>query len=303
MGIMGCKCTFDNEEDRNDLEFEQQTIKHKKSVTRNASLDSFEFFNNEESNIKTNVKSTEPLASVRKNSTNARSKFSPINMKNSNTFDKKYTKVTTFDNLSSNKVIDEDDIQSVLYIEELPTKLSKQPSLLKVSSDIDYFTIKNISTISSFNTNLLKYINLARTKPYEFADHIIDSIKYIKVNEKTGKGNEFIFNKDDTCKVNLIKGKSAFIEAAEILAMQDCLTPLEFKEDLIIEIPNDKKLFIDKTYIEEYLNKKLDSLEYKLLGFHFDLGVSDPLTCVVLQIVDDNVLKCQTKKQYIKPKL
>ncbi len=45
----------------------------------------------------------------------------------------------------------------------------------------------------------------------------------------------------------MINGKSAFFEAAETLAMNDCLPPLVIKNDLIIEIPDEKSKLVDKS--------------------------------------------------------
>lgn len=124
-------------------------------------------------------------------------------------------------------------------------------------------------------------------------------IQYIKPNPKENDKNKYVFIRDDICKVSLIKGRDAFIEAAELLALEECRDALEFKQELCLEISNNKQKWTDKEYLEEYLENKANNLDYKLFGFHFDIGVSDPLTSLVLQIIDDNVLNFQRRNNIL----
>jgi hypothetical protein len=126
-------------------------------------------------------------------------------------------------------------------------------------------------------------------------------IQYIKPNPKENDKNKYVLVRDNICKVALLKGKDAFIEAAEKLVLEECSDVLEFKEELCLEIPNNKLRWTDKNYLEEYLEDKATNLDYKLFGFHFDLGVADPLTSIVLQIVDDNVLNFQRRNNILNP--
>ena len=122
-------------------------------------------------------------------------------------------------------------------------------------------------------------------------------IQYIKPSPKDN--DKFVFIRDDICKVSLIKGKDAFLQAAELLAMEECSDELEFRKELCLEISDNKQKWTDKEYLEEYLEDKANNLDYKLFGFHFDIGVSDPLTSIVLQIIDDNVLNFQRRNNIL----
>ena len=113
-------------------------------------------------------------------------------------------------------------------------------------------------------------------------------------------GTKNVFAKDNTYKVGLIEGKSSFIKAAEILALKESILPLEVHEDLMISIPDGKVSIYDKPFIEKYITKKFESLNFKLFGFHFDLGI-DELSSVILQIVDDNVNKQQRRNNILNP--
>ena len=292
---MGCKCSFDIESKNNDLEFQQQAITPKNDLlNENPTQDDYKYV---EYNEKLSDEKLEQT--IKSKSKPAKSKFSPFNLKRSKQTEQNLLKqITTL----------EDELEnSVLFIDQLPSKEDSLTYLMKYdnkkNNNIKIESKENLNKLNernSFIENMLKYINLARTKPMEFTQYIIDSIQYITQDAKKTKGTEYIFTKDKI-KVGLLKGKDAFINAAEILVMQDSLPILELKQDLIIDIPEDKNQLASKVYIEDYLNKLLETLDYKLFGFHFDLGVTDPLTSVVLQIVDDNLMNGERRNNIFNP--
>lgn len=145
---------------------------------------------------------------------------------------------------------------------------------------------------------------MARTKPYEFAQIILDEIPYIQSlqnsSKRVNKGN-YIFQKNEICKIAIVKGKDAFLEAAEMMSLRECLPPLEYHEDLCMQISNDKDEWVNKTFLEKYLEEKSVYLNYKYFGFHFDLGVVDALTSVALQIIDDNSFHLQRRNNILNP--
>ena len=128
--------------------------------------------------------------------------------------------------------------------------------------------------------------------------------EHIKDNEKKHKRSNFIFEKEDICKIGLIKGIDAFKEAAEMLVMRqnnEPLHPLEYKEELSMQISNDKEEWTDRSYLESYLDEKAVYLKHKYFGFHFDLGVVCPESTVALQIVDDNSFNFQRRNNLMNP--
>lgn len=142
---------------------------------------------------------------------------------------------------------------------------------------------------------------MARVNPYSFAVNIMDQIQFIQENERLSMKGSYILLKDEICKVGLVRGKSAFNEAAEMMAMQSSLNSLEYREDICMQISNEKEDWVDKEFLESYLEEKSSYLNFQFFGFHFDLGVVDPLTSVVLQIVDDNLFSFQRRNNILNP--
>lgn len=173
----------------------------------------------------------------------------------------------------------------------------------------------------NFIEEIFEQINLLRSKPYIYSQKILNSLGYIKSTNKSNdnidiknnkhisdnSNNEYCSNyfsyyvKQDICKIGLIKGQRAFVETAELLAIQDSIDLLIFKKDLCIEIPDNKSEWINKTYLETYLQEKAKNLNYSKFGFHFDLNCVCPETSVILQVVDDNTFNLQRRNNILNP--
>lgn len=153
----------------------------------------------------------------------------------------------------------------------------------------------------NFNKSMIDIINLARANPCSFSKNIVDQIQYIKENDRKNSKGDYVLLKEDICKVGLIRGKEAFIESAEMMSVQPSLSNLEYREDMCMQISNEREDWVDKDFIESYLEEKSSYLNYKYFGFHFDLGVVDPMTSVVLQIVDDNLFSFQRRNNILNP--
>lgn len=71
------------------------------------------------------------------------------------------------------------------------------------------------------------------------------------------------------------------------------LAPIEFREDLVIPVPEASSDWKKQESITSGLTKlKTDTNgKYSSLTFNLDLGVSDPVISAVLQIVDDSNFK------------
>lgn len=135
-----------------------------------------------------------------------------------------------------------------------------------------------------------------------FAKVIIDQLPFIIQNSNASKKGNFLMLKEQVCRVGLLRGKEAFIEIAEALAMLDALEPLQYREEINLQISNEIEDWVSQEFLESYLQDKFTNLSYSEYSFHFDLGVVDPLTSVVLQIVDDNFFSLQRRKNILNPK-
>lgn len=155
----------------------------------------------------------------------------------------------------------------------------------------------------NFTYQILQYINDVRLNPIEFSHIITSQIEFIEDNliYSTNKG-KFIFYKEGICQIGLIKGKEAFIDIANKLCMRKPIEKLEYKEDLCMNVSNDMADWVNKHYLEVYLEEKSSYLSYEHFGFHFDLGCVDALTSVVLQVVDDNLFNCQRRNNILNEK-
>lgn len=149
---------------------------------------------------------------------------------------------------------------------------------------------------------MIKYINLARQKPFLFAKLIVDQLPFISENTADNKKKgKFLLVKDEICRVGLLNGKPAFIEIAEELAMQESIEPLALKDEICLEISSEIENWVSQSFLESYLQEKFSFIETSEYGFHFDLGVVDPLTSVVLQLVDDNYFNFQRRANILNP--
>lgn len=148
---------------------------------------------------------------------------------------------------------------------------------------------------------MIKFINLVRTKPVDFAKIIKDHIPYIQENTRKHKKSNFYIQKPNICKIGLIKGPVAFEEAAERLILGDLLEPLEYREDLCMQISSEREDWTNKVYLDHYLQDKAEYLNYSFFAFHFDLDCVCPLTSTVLQVVDDNCFHFQRRDNILNP--
>lgn len=152
----------------------------------------------------------------------------------------------------------------------------------------------------NFAEELFKMINIVRQNPSDFAERIEKAIVNIKVEE----GGKLIFDADGT-KVALITGSQSFFNVAELLRNTEPAPVLVYKNDLIISVPEDQKEWkIQKTITDLLQKKRADNGNlYQEYVFNMDLGVSDPETCLMLQIIDDSPFKGKRRENILNPKM
>jgi len=154
-----------------------------------------------------------------------------------------------------------------------------------------------------FDDNLLNLINIVRNNPVFLNEKIKEFIKCIKQDNNTNK-SFFAVNK--STKINLLKGKEAFLSCCEILENLNQkiknkilkLENLETKEELKFPFPEENPSICNKNdYISEKINqlgKKVQS-KFKIKGFHYDMSPNNAETSLIMQIVDDN--SCNGKRR------
>lgn len=150
----------------------------------------------------------------------------------------------------------------------------------------------------AFHEEVFSIYNQIRQKPKDFIKQIEDLIQYIT---RTDKGMIFEYEKS---KVAIKSGEIGFRNAIEILSSLDPITPLEYAEDLNIELPDDEAKWMNTEFIKEVAEKKKQQLGTKYgryFGFHPDYTTLPPLICTLLQFVDDSGLQGQRRDNIINP--
>ena len=173
----------------------------------------------------------------------------------------------------------------------------KKSSFLKRFNDKNSTSLMNlVAEDKNFDTNMLNLINAIRHNPVFLNEKIKEFIKYIKQDKSTNK-SFFVVN--NSTKINLLKGKEAFLSCCDFLqelsekvkskALK--LENLELKEELKFPFPEQNPSICNKKeYITEKiaeLNKKMQN-KLRIKGFHYDMSPNNAETSLIMQIVDDN---------------
>ena len=189
-------------------------------------------------------------------------------------------------------------------INEPEEELNKPDILKNINKKTIERNEKEINKITEINTDeqdeidnlnypetLLKIINIIRTKPQLYAEKVDYAVRYIKIenqvinNKVTGQKKNIekpIFKKK--VKVALNKGENAFYETSKRLREMIPIPPLEMDNNLLINLPNNKKEIYDNKYLIKQAEKikQKSSLEF----FYKDL-IKDPNISALLMVVDD----------------
>ena len=137
---------------------------------------------------------------------------------------------------------------------------------------------------------IVRIINEIRQNPQEYAKIIENSIKNIIIETKEDTNKKRIIYKD-IIKVELNRGEDAFMEASELLQNMLPLPPLEFREDICINLSDLDGHEKDSEYIKEILSKNGH------IKVFFREMVKIPEVSALLMIVDDNKGKNKGKKR------
>ena len=154
--------------------------------------------------------------------------------------------------------------------------------------------IKNNDTnskYSDYSEAIIKLINQIRQDPISFADTIEESIENIIDDVEK---NKIIYKKK--VKVALTRGEPAFREAAEKLRLMSPLSPLIFKPEICIPLPDDEEEIKDSSYLKEQV--KIIRENYNIDVFFKDL-IKIPEVSALLMIVDDSGKNPGRKRQAV----
>jgi hypothetical protein len=131
----------------------------------------------------------------------------------------------------------------------------------------------------------------------DFSKYIFDNLNNIRENPQSfipiierAKSN-IMYDKSGICiykssvKVALSKGEPAFDEAIEFLKNLKPMQKLKFSSDLLIPLPENEEQIKDRTYMNELINKKVQS-GIPIKSFWRDI-IKNRETCLLLMVVDD----------------
>lgn len=164
-------------------------------------------------------------------------------------------------------------------------------SSLKNENDLD-----KEQNYKNYSQKMFELINKIRTNPSYFADIIENSIENIwEENSKTNDGKNKIVYKDRV-KVSLNRGEPAFREAVSELREISPISPLEFKNEICIPLPENEEDIKNSDYLKEQV--KIIRTNNKIDVFYKDL-IKDPDVSALLMIVDDNTKNPGKKRQAV----
>ena len=131
----------------------------------------------------------------------------------------------------------------------------------------------------------------------DFSKYIFDNLNNIRENPQSfipiierAKSN-IMYDKSGICiykssvKVALSKGEPAFDEAIEFLKNLKPMQKLKFSSNLLIPLPENEEQIKDRTYMNELINKKVQS-GIPIKSFWRDI-IKNRETCLLLMVVDD----------------
>ena len=143
--------------------------------------------------------------------------------------------------------------------------------------------------LSEYTRTMFKLINKVRKNPNDFAFLIESAVKYI-----TTENDRLIFSYK--LKVALHKGKEMFLAVADELRKMTPLTPLEFKDDIVIEVPTEEDEIKD---VKVFQNKVLEKKKNVNINAYFKDAVGDPEVAILIMLVDDTQKNPGKKRETI----
>ena len=145
--------------------------------------------------------------------------------------------------------------------------------------------------LDEFSKYIFSQINLLRENPSSFIDLIQSSESNIQIDKK----NRLIYK--SKLKVALDKGVKAFEEAKLILSNTKPMNKLIFDYDMKLKLPKNETNIKSNAYLKNQILIKADK-GINIKSYWKEI-ISDPETCFILMIVDDNGKKAGFKRRNI----
>jgi len=142
----------------------------------------------------------------------------------------------------------------------------------------------------NFSKYIFKQINKLRENPQSF----INIIQNAKRNIIKLKGINVY---KSSVKVALNNGESAFDDAIRILQKTEPMDKLIFNPKFVIDLPTNESELRSGDYLSSQANNKIES-GIDIKSFWKDV-VKDPVSCIILTIVDDSGRNAGKKRQDI----
>ena len=148
----------------------------------------------------------------------------------------------------------------------------------------------------NYSQKVFELINRIRNNPSDFADIIENSIKNIREeNSKNNDEKKKIIYKERV-KIALNRGEPAFREAISELKEISPISPLEFKNEICIPLPENEEDIKNSNYLKDQV--KIIRENNKIDVFYKDL-IKDPEVSALLMIVDDSTKNPGKKRQAV----
>lgn len=162
---------------------------------------------------------------------------------------------------------------------------------------------RNNKKYDSYPEKMVELINKIRQNPQEYANIIDNSIVNIVDNENLSNNDDANSNipkakiiYKNKVKVALARGVSAFKEAASQLRKMSPLSPLQFKKEICVPLPENEEQLNNSSYLKEQV--RLVREKYQINVFFKDM-IKIPEVSGLLMIVDDNVKNAGKKRKAV----
>ena len=170
-------------------------------------------------------------------------------------------------------------------------------NITPINSDINYIiNSESKDNYQDYSQKMFEIINKIRDNPPLYADEIEKS--RLNITEQIpldNMGKTKIIYKQ-RLKVSLCRGEIAFIEAAKELRTLSSISPLIFKNEICIPLPENEEDIKNTEYLKEQV--KIIRKNNNINVFYKDL-IKDPEMSALLMIVDDSTKNPGKKRQAI----
>lgn len=147
----------------------------------------------------------------------------------------------------------------------------------------------NSNEIANYPNSVFTLINKIRCNPCLYAKEIDNSIENIKIED----GRPIYSGK---LKVGVHKGSELFRQVAEELRSMSPMSPLTFKEELVINPPSEEDQIKDPQYFHKAIVEKRQSIA---IEDYFKEAVRDPIISVLMIIADDTERNSGKKREAV----